>query len=71
VQPVGVIDGPFPIMHLPQASGLGDYVGIVKRGLPGGYLFPTWARPEKTSELCTLCQGGRYRKRIYATRILP
>jgi hypothetical protein len=66
-----VIDGPFPTMLFNEAFGIGDYIGIIKRGLPGGYFFPTWARPVTTSATCVACQGSQQSLAIFGTQVLP
>ncbi len=61
VQPVG-----FPIIWT------GDYVGIIKRGLPGGYLYPTWTQPIQTASSCVACNNGYYNDgRVMGARVLP
>lgn len=61
------------IGHFPTFSWLGDYVGIVRRGLPGGYLFATWAEPIITSggSPCPMCLGDRWSNRIRGVRVHP
>jgi hypothetical protein len=51
-----------------------DYVGIVRRGLPGGYFFPTWHRAVGTTasgDGCATCLGASHTLAIYASRIIP
>ena len=67
----GTLGGPFPTMRFAAAMGLGDYVGIVQRGFPGGYLFPTWAQPVVTSASCVSCQAQQRSLATYGTRIHP
>jgi hypothetical protein len=45
--------GSFPMNRFPSPSGgPGDYIGIIKSGIPGGYLFPTWSQGLVTSASC-------------------
>jgi len=65
-----VIDSGFPTLKLEGA----DYVGIVKRGLPGGSLFPTWHRAVSTSGAgfgCAYCLGGTRTLAIYGAEVVP
>jgi hypothetical protein len=50
---------------------MGDYVAAIKRGISGGYLFPTWGQPVTstgTVSPCVQCQGSWYRLRVQGTR---
>ncbi len=67
----GALAGPFPTMRFDAAHGMGDYVGAVKRGLPGGYLFPTWAQPVPTSASCVSCQTQQWSLAVYGATVLP
>lgn len=71
----GTISGPFPMMRFPLFNGFTHYNGIVKGGLPGGYLYPSWTEPVPTSSNsgdCLKCQTNqRYNRRIMAARVLP
>lgn len=57
----------------PTFSWMGDYIGIVRRGLPSGYLFATWAEPEPTEGgyPCPACLGKRWSNRIRGVRVHP
>jgi hypothetical protein len=66
-----LIDGPFPTMRFAEAFGLGDYIGIIKRGLPGGYLFPTWSKPVQTASSCVSCESTSYALGIFGTQVIP
>jgi hypothetical protein len=70
---LGPISGPFPTMHFFGIHGIGDYIGIIKRGLPGGYLFPTWAEPVATSATCVQCGSSmqQYSLAIKGTQLTP
>jgi hypothetical protein len=64
------LDSGFPALKLNGA----DYVGIIKRGLPGGSLFPSWHRAITTEGVgygCTSCQGLTYTLTTYATEVVP
>lgn len=63
----------FPTMRFATALGLGDYVEIVRRGLPGGYLFPSWNEPVALNPglFCRACQGVEYSNRAMAARVTP
>jgi hypothetical protein len=70
------LDGPFPTMRFSEAYGMGDYIGIIKRGLPGGYLFPTWARPVQTpasGAACVPCNSAPvlWDLAIYSSQVTP
>jgi hypothetical protein len=68
----GVLSGPFPSITFGMTYGLGDYVGIVKRGLPGGYLYPSWSEPVASSAACPVtCNGTSYSLGTFAARVLP
>jgi hypothetical protein len=62
--------GTFPTMGFAGMAGMGDYVGIVKEGLPGGYLYPSWSQPVNSSASCVSCQGAQRSLAIFATRVL-
>ncbi len=65
------LDSGFPTLQV----GGADYVGIIKRGLPGGTLFPTWHRavPFSGSGNCISCSaaGGQYSLAIYGSQVTP
>jgi len=67
----GTISGPFPSMRFASTSGMSHYTGAIQGGLPGGYLFPTWAEPVATSVVCRSCQGTQYNLRYKGTRVIP
>jgi hypothetical protein len=65
-----LLDSGFPTV---STSGQ-DYVGIVKRGLPGGNLFPSWHREVVTSGSgpgCLSCLGTTYTSAIYGEQVIP
>src|SRR5439155_19492042 len=70
---LGAIAGPFPTLRSQAAFGMGDYVGAIKRGLPGGYLFPTWTQPITTTyaNACIPCQSLKKNVAIFGTRVTP
>ena len=68
---VGPFTSAFPVIRFQTAAGLGDYVGIIRTGLPGGYLFPSWAEPVATSAVCRTCQGVSYSNRVMGVRVTP
>jgi hypothetical protein len=50
----------------------GDYVGAIRRGLPGGYLFPTWLQMQSSPATCAVqCSGQGYQPQILGTEVLP
>lgn len=61
---------PFPMM-----DGVGDYAASLDNGLPGGFLFPTWAQPVVSSasgEPCKTCpDGNNYSMQITAAMVRP
>jgi len=64
------VDTGFPTLK----AGGADYVGIVKRGLPGGSLFPTWHRAVPstgTNSGCVSCLGANYSVAIYGSQVTP
>jgi hypothetical protein len=65
-----VLDDGFPTLRTYGA----DYVGIVKRGFPGGILLPTWHRPvvsTGTNYGCVMCGGTKYSRGIFAEQVTP
>ncbi len=62
---------PFPTLF----KGGADYVGIIKRGLPGGDLFPTWHRAALSSGACATCNAatppGPYALGIFGVNVTP
>ncbi len=50
---------------------IGDYIDVIKRGLPGGYLYPTWQQPVTDATACFSCNGVSYNSRIMGARVLP
>jgi hypothetical protein len=71
----GTIDGPFKTVLTGGTDGLGDYVGIIKRGLAGGSLFPSWSRPVYEPVMfnppCLTCQSSPYRVVINGAEVTP
>jgi hypothetical protein len=59
----------FPTLKISGA----DYVGIVKRGLPGGSLFPTWHQAKASSGIgpCISCQTTNYAVGIFGAQVIP
>jgi hypothetical protein len=68
-RPLLVSQGAFPTFG--GTVVLGDYVAAIKRGLPGGYLFPTWSQPVPGPASCSKCQGRTYNTRGLGAPVLP
>jgi len=63
---------PFPVILFPGIHGLGDYVGIIKRGLAGGYLFPSWSLSTQTTDTgCVACEGAYWSLATHGARVSP
>ena len=66
--------GSFPSVLFSNDSfaGLGDYWGIIKRGLPGGSLYPTWTQPiPMTSGTCVSCLGSQWSMAVMGQQVTP
>ncbi len=66
--PVTLASG-FPTVRIQGA----DYIGIVKRGLPGGSLYPTWHQPKVSSGIgpCIVCSGQSYAVGTFGSQVVP
>ena len=68
-RPVLLSPQPFPTFG--GTVVLGDYVAAIRRGLPGGYLFPTWSQPVQTGASCSKCRSASWNTRILGAPVLP
>ena len=69
---IGPFTPQFPTVKFIPTHGLGDYVGIVRRGIPGGTLFPSWAEPiVTTGGGCSSCLGSSYGERVMGVTVTP
>jgi len=66
---------PFPTLDFSNGnfSGLGDYWGIIKRGLPGGSLYPTWTQPTPITNgtSCVSCLGSQWSMGVVGQQVTP